>query len=132
MTLGLLGCMVACGHREPSRSDGAGGDTGGPATLAIVAPSAGDVWKEGGTYIIRWRATGVERVNLGAALGGKDKGHLAFNLPASRDSLSWRVPQGFVSGFGIDRSDEIRLRIEDASDPARFADSPRFTIMLSK
>jgi hypothetical protein len=132
MSLGLLGCLVACGHREPSRSDEASEATGAAATLAVVTPAAGDVWKEGETYTIRWRAPGVDRVNLGVAVGGKDKGHVAFNLPASRDSLRWRVPEGFVSGFGIDRSAEVRIRIEDARDPARYADSPRFVIMLSK
>lgn len=128
MTLGLLGCMVACRVREPSRSADASAGSGDTPALEILAPAAGDVWKEGETHTIRWRARGIDRVNLGMALGGKDKGHVAFNLPASRDSLSWRVPEGFVSGFGIDRSDQMLLRIEDATDPARYADSPRFTI----
>ena len=97
--------------------------------MVIVSPGAGDVWTEGRTYRIRWRADGVDRVNVGVALGGKDKGHLAFGLPASRDSLEWRIPPGFVSGFGISRSDQMRVRIEDAGAPARYADSPPFTIV---
>ena len=100
--------------------------------VMIVSPAAGDVWAEGRTYPIRWRAEGIDRVNIGVALGGKDKGHLAFDLPASRDSLEWRIPPGFVSGFGIGRSDQMRVRIEDAGDPARYVDSPTFTIVASR
>jgi hypothetical protein len=68
-------------------------------------------------------------VNVGVALGGKDKGHIALGLPASRDSLEWHLPPGFISGFGIGRSDQMRVRIEDAGDPTRYADSPLFTIV---
>lgn len=92
---------------------------------------AGDIWTEGESYTIRWRAAGIARVNVGLALGGKDKGHAALDLPASADSLRWRVPEGFVSGFGLDRSDDVRVRLEDARDPTRFADSPSFTIVAT-
>lgn len=49
---------------------------------------------------VRWRAPADMHVNVGAAGGGKDKGHLAFELPAETDSLRWTVPKDFVSGFG--------------------------------
>ena len=98
----------------------------------MVRPQAGEIWTEGETYTIRWRATDVGRVNVGFALGGKDKGHAALDLPASPDSLRWRVPNGFVSGFGLQRSEVVRVRVEDAQDPTRFADSPSFTIMARR
>ena len=98
----------------------------------MLRPQAGEIWTEGEIYIIRWRATGIARVNLGLALGGKDKGHAALDLPASTDSLRWRVPDGFVSGFGLQRSDVVRVRVEDAEDPTRFADSPAFTIVARR
>jgi hypothetical protein len=87
---------------------------------------------EGKTYTIQWRATGITRLNVGLVLGGKDKGHAALNLPASTDSLRWQVPIGFVSGFGIHRSDNARVRVEDARDPQQFADSPSFTIVAPR
>jgi hypothetical protein len=65
---------------------------------------------------------------VGLALGGKDKGHVALDLPAAADSLSWRVPEGFVTGFGIERADNVRVRVENAANPAEFADSPPFTV----
>jgi hypothetical protein len=102
---------------------------GGHNELVVLQPEAGDIWTEGESYTIRWRAPGTARVNVGLAMGGKDKGHPALDLPASTDSLRWRVPNGFVSGFGLQRSDAVRVRVEDARDPAQFAESPSFTIV---
>jgi hypothetical protein len=116
MLLVAWACLLACCRRPTP-------------LVVIVSPAAGDVWVEGETYLIHWRAAGIDRVNVAVAMGGKDKGHLAFGLPASRDSLEWRIPPGFVSGFGISRSDQMRVRIEDAGDPARYTDSPPFTIV---
>jgi hypothetical protein len=87
------------------------------------------LWTEGKSYTIHWRATGIGRVNVGLALGGKDKGHAAVDLPAATDSLRWRVPSGFVSGFGLQRSDAARIRVENARAPTQFAESPSFTIV---
>lgn len=120
-----LGCVLGCARppraHEPSRVSA--------SQLVVLRPAAGDIWTEGESYTIRWRAAGIARVHVGLALGGKDKGHAALDLPASADSLRWRVPQGFVSGFGLDRSDDARVRVEDARDPTLFADSPSFTIV---
>jgi hypothetical protein len=104
------------------------GDPESVPTMIVLRPAAGDTWAEGETYTIRWRAGGITRVNIGLALGGKDKGHVALDIPASPDSLRWRVPLGFVSGFGLARSDAVRVRVENAQNPAQFADSPPFTV----
>jgi hypothetical protein len=105
-------------------------DRSGPASpLAVLQPASGDIWIEGSSYTIRWRSNGVARVSVGLAIGGKDKGHVAFDLPSSIDSLRWEIPVGFISGFGLQRSDDARVRIEDAGDPTQFADSPSFTIV---
>jgi hypothetical protein len=42
--------------------------------------------------------------------------------------MRWLVPEGFVSGFGLNSSDQVRVRVENAADPAQFGDSPHFTI----
>ena len=70
----------------------------------IVSPRARTVLTEGDSFTIRWRAPRDMRVNIGAAMGGKDRGHLALDLAAGTDSLKWTVPRGFVSGFGPKRS----------------------------
>lgn len=94
----------------------------------MLAPRAGDTLIEGSTYTIRWRVSGVPRINLGAVMGGKDKGHLLVDAPAVPDSLLWQVPVGFVTGFGISASSEVRLRLEDATDPSRYVEAGPFTI----
>jgi len=102
------------------------------SALVVLRPQAGEVWTEGESYTIRWRSAAIARVNVGLALGGKDKGHAAFDLSAATDSLRWQVPVGFVSGFGLRRSNDVLVRVENAADPTQFADSPRFTVVASQ
>jgi hypothetical protein len=127
-----LGSLLACSPTPRSREIPNRPTDPSRLPIVILRPAAGDVWIEGNTYTIRWRATGITRLNVGLALGGKDKGHAALNLPASTDSLRWHVPIGFVSGFGIDRSDNARVRVEDTHDPQQFADSPSFSIVAQR
>ncbi len=117
-----LGCVLGCTSVPRPRE---------ASPLVVLLPVGGDVWTEGKSYTIRWRTADVARVNVGFALGGKDKGHAALDLPASMDSLRWRVPAGFVSGFGLRRADNVRVRVEDAVDPTRFAESPSFSIVAA-
>lgn len=133
-----LAALMACSPRAPeSASEGAGSgpghagrDTARPDTPAyrIISPAAGEEWREGGSYVIRWISTRGGEVNVAAAVGGKDRGHLAMRLPAGTDSLRWTVPEGFVTGFGPERSDAVRIRIEDSGDPALGATSELFSI----
>jgi hypothetical protein len=131
----LLGC--ACSPRsQEAAGDQRGASRGAvvpsrvsASDLVVLRPAAGETWREGQNYTIHWRARNIVRVNVGLALGGKDKGHAVLDYPASADSLHWRVPRGFVSGFGLRRSDDVRVRVEDARDPTQFADSPSFTIV---
>ena len=99
------------------------------ALLLITSPREGDRLIEGNTYIIRWRASGVTNINLGAAVGGKEKGLLLNNATATTDSLVWTIPVGFISGFGPDSSTEVRLRLEDASSPSQYVEAGPFTIV---
>ena len=94
----------------------------------FLRPRAGEVLREGSTYVIRWTAPGWRQANLGVAMGGKDKGHLFFQQDASVDSLTWQIPAGYVTGFGVARSDHMRLRLENADDPSQFVDSDTFTL----
>src|SRR3954464_1268059 len=129
---GVLGCNSSRSSppgRAPAAAAVAATTVGDSASSVVVLrPAAGEIWTEGRPYTIRWRATGIARVDVELALGGKDKGHVALDLPGSVDSLRWVVPEGFVSGFGLTSSDQVRVRVENAADPAQFGDSPPFTI----
>jgi hypothetical protein len=96
--------------------------------LALLSPQAGDTLVEGETYVIRWSAPAGMRINLGAAMGGKDKGMLLVGAPAQPESLVWKVPVGFVTGFGVASSDQVRLRLEDADSAGHYVEAGPFTV----
>jgi hypothetical protein len=98
------------------------------APLALLSPRAGDTLVEGETYVIRWSAPAGMRINLGAAMGGKDKGMLLVGAPARPDSVVWKVPVGFVTGFGVASSDQVRLRLEDADSAGHYVEAGPFTV----
>jgi len=129
----LLFGLAAC--RSQERQPAPPADTLPPEhaayepALGILSPLPGDTLVEGSVYVIRWRATGVPRINLGAAMGGHDKGYLLLDAPAAPDSLAWQVPAGFVTGFGVSASSDIRLRLEDAGDPNHYVEAGPFTIV---
>jgi len=109
------------------------GDVGTPTpppgeTFSLISPTAGDTLVEGRTYTIRWTAGRVKHINLGAAMGGHDKGLLINNAPAHPDSLRWKVPVGFVTGFGPPSSNQIRLRLENADSTSQWVESKPFVI----
>jgi hypothetical protein len=83
---------------------------------------------EGGTYVIRWAAPAGMRIDLGAAMGGKDKGMLLVGAPARPESLVWKIPIGFVTGFGVASSDQVRLRLEDADSAGHHVEAGPFTV----
>jgi hypothetical protein len=123
----VLWLVIAChGGSDHAKQAGSGPAVQHPAR--VVAPSTGTVWVEGQTYLIRWENLSWDKVHISAAVGGKDKGHLAFNYPARVDSLTWTVPAGFVTGFGPASSNQVRIRLEDAADPTRFVESAAFTV----
>ena len=96
--------------------------------FAITYPRTGDTLVEGHTYVIRWRAPDTMTINLGAAMGGHDKGLLLDHAPAAPDSLVWSIPNGYVTGFGPPSSDVMRLRLENAANPDQYTEAGPFTI----
>lgn len=131
----LLLALTACraGEKTPPASGDSTSATDSTAStvFGILSPKAGDTLTEGATYIVHWSAAGVTRINVGVAMGGKDRGHLLLDAPAAPDSFAWAVPVGFVTGFGLAASSDMRLRLEDAADPSHFADTKPFTIVGS-
>jgi hypothetical protein len=105
--------------------------TSAPAAIEkfeIVSPKGGDTLVEGHTYVIRWTAGTVRHINLGSAIGGHDKGLMLNNAPAHPDSLTWKVPVGFVTGFGQPSSDQIRLRLENADSAGQWVETKPFVV----
>ncbi len=83
--------------------------------VRLLSPNGGEEWMEGKTYYITWESSKVDEIALAVAVGGKDKGFLGQSaLDASTGKYSWTIPQDFISGFGVDRSDSVKIRIYDA------------------
>jgi hypothetical protein len=96
--------------------------------MAFLSPREGDTLVEGHSYVIRWSAPAGMRINLGAAMGGKDKGMLLVGAPAQTDSLVWTVPVGFVTGFGVSSSGQVRLRLENADSAGHYVEAGPITV----
>jgi len=97
-------------------------------TTAFLFPSAGDTLVEGRTYTIRWVSVPGRPINLGAVMGGHDKGQLLANASPGIDSLVWTVPIGFVTGFGVASSDHMRLRLEYADSLDQWVETAPFIV----
>ena len=102
MLLATTVAIAAC-TAGPKPGETAAGDSATHAArlaFAITSPKAGDTLIEGKSYVVRWMAPDTFRINIGAAMGGKDKGMILNDSPTLPDSLIWTVPVGFVTGFG--------------------------------
>ena len=115
-TLVVLVAGMACQRGNKPAPAGAAPE------LGFRSPAAGDTLIEGHTYTIRWTSPPGMRINLGARMGGHDKGHLLINAPAGLDSLVWTVPSGFVTGFGPP-SAEVWLRLENADSSLQWVEA---------
>jgi hypothetical protein len=49
--------------------------------------------------------------------------------PARPESLVWKIPVGFVTGFGVASSDQVRLRLEDADSAGHYVEAGPFTVV---
>ena len=125
----LLLLAIACRKDESLHPAPTPADRSAPTPeFALLSPAAGDTLVEGRTYTIRWVAVPARGVNLGAAMGGHDKGLLLSSAPSALDSLVWTVPIGFVTGFGPSSSDQIRLRLENADSTDQWVETGPFVI----
>jgi hypothetical protein len=135
MTRNALYLLLLAGacrqEKAPPAESGSAVQSSTTPTIEILSPRAGDRWAEGTRQVIRWRTSGIVTLDLSAAVGGKDKGHILIGAPAEPDSVVWEIPVGFVTGFGPDSATNVRIRLEDFADATRFADSDSFTIVGS-
>ena len=125
----LVLLALACGQgQERHAAPDSSGASFSREAFAFLSPTAGDTLVEGRTYTIRWVSAPGRRINLGAVMGGHDKGFLLTDGPADLDSLVWTVPIGFVTGFGPSSSNQIRLRLENADSTDQWVDTGPFVI----
>ena len=123
--------LAGCAKQPESQSVPAASkarETQAAAQPGFVAPHSGDILLEGHSFVIEWRAPHWRHVNLAAVMGGKDRGHLVMDRDGGLDTLTWQIPLGWVTGFGITRADNVRLRLENADDPSDYVDSQPFTV----
>jgi hypothetical protein len=89
--------------------------------IEILSPRAKEVWTEGDIREICWNSFGVEKVRIALAIGGHDKGHLGeerneFVIDAKPGKYTWKIPPGFVTGFGIIKTEDMQICFYDALD----------------
>ena len=99
--------------------------------IKILSPKAHEVWREGETHKISWVASGVKRVCVDVAVGGKDKGLIGdddCNIDASKGFLFWTIPRDFITGFGISVAQDVKVMVFDPKRPGLKAISDEFTI----
>ncbi len=73
--------------------------------IAVISPRHGNVWCEGKTYTIKWKSRNVKKVCIEPIIGGHQAGILGnCNVDAKKGEYIWRIPKGFVSGFGINNA----------------------------
>ncbi len=91
----------------------------------IISPKKGDVWFEGKTYTIRWKGFKEGVICITVLIGGHDAGIInSCNSCALQKRYNWSIPKGFVSGFGVDKDDSVRVALfyKDNENRAYFSD----------
>jgi hypothetical protein len=91
-----------------------------PVSIEVISPNGGEAWLEGSTHPIAWASSGVERVDIAVASGGKPLQQVALSRDATAGQLTWDIPVGLVSNFGVAESDSMRVRISSSDDPSRY------------
>ncbi len=102
-------------------------------SIRILSPEGGEVWEEGETCIIRWESEGVEEVHVAVAVGGKDKGLLEDDggrvaIDATKGFFEWAIPEGFITAFGPEKSENVRVMVFDTEDFETRDASDYFTV----
>jgi hypothetical protein len=92
----------------------------GLASIEILSPNGGEEWLEGSTHNIVWASSGVEKVDVAVASGGKPLEQIALGADATSGQLPWDIPIGLISNFGVAESDAMRVRISSSDDPSQY------------
>lgn len=99
-------------------------------SINILSPNGGEVWIEGNTYNITWDSSGIEKVNLAVACGGK-AWDIAFGVGAKSGVYSWKIPDGLISGFGITKSDAMKVRVYDEKNSSIYGENDNYFTIIA-
>ena len=95
----------------------------------IVSPRKGDVWFEGKTYTIKWRGLKEGVICIAVLIGGHYAGIINdCDSCASQGKFKWKIPEAFVSGFGEDRDNYVRVVLYYKDNETKDYYSAYFTI----
>jgi hypothetical protein len=104
-----------------------------PSSIEVLSPNGGEKWLEGSTHHIVWSSSGVDRVDIAVASGGKPLGQIALGLDATSDQFAWDIPVGLISNFGVAESDSMRVRVSSSDEPRHFDENDdAFTVQCPR
>jgi len=99
------------------------------AKKVIVSPRKGNIWFEGETYTIKWRKIKDGVVCIAVLIGGHYTGIINdCDNCASQGKFRWKIPLAFVSGFGENRDDRVRIVLYYKDNESNSYFSDYFTI----
>ncbi len=81
--------------------------------LKLISPDGGEHWEEGETHNIRWRSSGIERVDINlekweGTAGGPRTWTIAEDISASSERYSWTI-EDFPAG------DDFKINIKNSA-----------------
>ncbi|WP_457624845.1 hypothetical protein [Persephonella sp.] len=97
--------------------------------VEIISPDKSSIWVEGKSYTIKWDGDIRGKICISVAMGGKDRGIINdCNTDFSQKSFIWKVPEEFVTGFGINVDRNMKIILFKKENPEKLYKSSFFTI----
>jgi hypothetical protein len=101
--------------------------------IEVISPNGGEEWLEGSTRNIVWTSSGLQKVDVAVASGGKPLEQIALGVDATSGQLPWDIPVGLISNFGVAESDSMRVRISSSDDPSVYDENDdAFTVQCPR
>ncbi len=95
----------------------------------IISPKKGIAWYEGKTYAIRWKGFNEGIVCIAVLIGGHYAGIInSCNNCVLEGKFQWKIPKGFVMGFGESKDNRVRIVIYYKDNESNYKFSDYFTI----
>ena len=97
--------------------------------LKIIFPFKNTVLVEGKQYTIKWEGDIKGKACISVLMGGKDRGIINdCQTDFSKGQYNWKIPEGFVTGFGINMDRNVRIAIFKKENPENVFYSDYFTV----
>ncbi len=95
----------------------------------ITSPTSSDVWHEGKAYTIRWKGFKEGIVCIAVLIGGHYAGIInSCDNCALENKFRWKIPKGFVTDFGENKDNKVRIVIYYKDNESKYKLSNFFTI----